>query len=356
MDRTRDPRDVVARQVRSLSASSSSRSDPAHWAPTKMSVPSAFSYCADRVRTLDYENYLCTLFLPKEHRAAALALRAFNVETASALGVTKEPQLALMRLKWWSDVVDTIHERTGGETNSEMSDEKASNNAENNPQVPDHPVAIALHALLGNGAGSARTKRWLKAVAKARVRDAEMGIENKSPAGMAYLEAYAESTSSSLLYAQLDIGAIRETNADHAASHLGKAVGITNLLRGTHHHSKQRRCYLPLDVCVKHGLAVEDVYRGKSDDSLKNAVHEVASLAKAHLDSARAMAEGLGSVGKQSGSLKPQCVLLPAIGTATYLENLEAKDFDVFHPELIRGVPPLVTQGKIAWAAMRGKY
>jgi phytoene/squalene synthetase len=75
-----------------------------------MSVASAFEYCATRVRQLDYENYLCALFLPREHRPAALALRAFNAETASALGATKEPQLALMRLKWWRDAVDAAHD------------------------------------------------------------------------------------------------------------------------------------------------------------------------------------------------------------------------------------------------------
>jgi len=38
---------------------------------------------------------------------------------------------------------------------------------------------------------------------------------------------------------------VRNTEADHAAAHLGKAIGIANLLRGTHAHSAQRRCYIP---------------------------------------------------------------------------------------------------------------
>jgi hypothetical protein len=105
--------DALARTRASRAFSASSRARDASRPPSardRMSVASAFEYCATRVRQLDYENYLCALFLPREHRPAALALRAFNAETASALGATKEPQLALMRLKWWRDAVDAAHD------------------------------------------------------------------------------------------------------------------------------------------------------------------------------------------------------------------------------------------------------
>lgn len=42
------------------------------------------------------------------------------------------------------------------------------------------------------------------------------------------------------------------TDADHAASHLGRAVGIATLLRGTAFHAQQRRCYLPLEVLAEY--------------------------------------------------------------------------------------------------------
>ena len=329
---------VRTRASRAFSASSCARdARPPPSARDRMSVASAFEYCAARVRQLDYENFLCALFLPREHRPAALALRAFNAETASALGATKDPQLALVRLRWWRDVVDAAH-GAGAE-------------------IPDHPVAIALRAVLEQtgSIGSARTKRWLRRVADARVRDAELGLENLTPSSIAFLEAYAEATSSSVLYLQLDLAGVRDTNADHAASHLGKALGIVNVLRGTAHHAKQRRCYLPLDVCAKHGAVVEDVYRGNGTEPIKDAAHEVASVAKAHLDSARGMAERLKRT-RREWSLKPETVFLPAIAASTYLERLETVDFDPFHPLLARPRAPLATQAKIAWAALTGKY
>jgi NADH dehydrogenase [ubiquinone] 1 alpha subcomplex assembly factor 6 len=339
--------DALARTRASRAFSASSRARDASRPPSardRMSVASAFEYCATRVRQLDYENYLCALFLPREHRPAALALRAFNAETASALGATKEPQLALMRLKWWRDAVDAAHD----------ADENS---------LPDHPVAIALRAVLAtqNAGGGARTKTWLKRIADARVRDAEMGLENQTPGSVAFLEAYAESTSSSVLYLQLDLGGTRDTSADHAASHLGKALGMVNLLRGTPAHAKQRRLYLPLDVCAKHGAVAEDVFRGKNTEAIKDATHEVASVAKAHLDSSRGMASTLRGVARKGSAssstpVKPETVFLPAIAASTYLEKLERVDFDAFHPSLAQPQPPLVAQAKIAWAAFTGKY
>ena len=300
----------------------------------RMTLRSAFQYCQSRVRQHDYENYLCTLALPAAHRPAALALRAFNVETASALGAVKEPHLALVRLRWWRDAVAAVHR--------------------DDDDVPDHPVAVALAAVLRGGRGGARTRRWMNAIVDARVRDAE---SNSPPLGVPYLEAYADATASSLLYLILDLCEVRHADADHAAAHLGKAIGIANLLRGTKVHAAQRRSYIPLDVAAKHGAATEDVYRATPTEGVRNAVHEVASVAKAHLDSARAMAPRL-----RADRLPPRAsaiaraALLPAVGAGAYLDALEARDFDPFHPELVRGNPPLVTQARIAWAACRGRY
>jgi len=86
--------------------------------------------------------------------------------------------------------------------------------------------------------------------------------------------------------------------------------------------------------------------RARSTEELRNAVHEVASVAKSHLDSARAMAPrlvsgaGLGSKGKGGvgggagvgtgrgiGGKGPPAtataVFLPAVATGAYLDALE---------------------------------
>lgn len=44
---------------------------------------------------------------------------------------------------------------------------------------------------------------------------------------------------------------IRNVHADHAASHLGKALGLTILLRATPYHANQRKIYLPMEILAK---------------------------------------------------------------------------------------------------------
>lgn len=73
-------------------------------------------------------------------------------------------------------------------------------------------------------------------------------------------------------------------HADHAASHLGKAQGITMMVRSLPHNCAQRIVTLPTDVLVRHKVSQEAVLRGQRDQSVKDAVFDVASRAKQHLD------------------------------------------------------------------------
>ena len=79
----------ASRHVADSSSSSSSSSGSSSSDESPPDVRSSFQYCVQRVRQHDYESYLCTLALPKERRLPAMALRAFNVETAQALGATQ---------------------------------------------------------------------------------------------------------------------------------------------------------------------------------------------------------------------------------------------------------------------------
>ena len=54
------------------------------------------------------------------------------------------------------------------------------------------------------------------------------------------------------------------------------------------------RSYIPVDR-AEHGVSTEDVYRGNSTEALRNAVHEVASAAMAHLNTARGMRERIAA-------------------------------------------------------------
>ena len=95
-------------------------------------------------------------------------------------------------------------------------------------------------------------------------------------------------------------------------------------------------------------MSTESVYRMEPSEGVRNVAHEVASVAKTHLDSARAM------VSRIPDEAKP--FMLQAVPVGRYLDALEARDFDVFDEAGAKGGAPLATQGAIAWNALRGTY
>jgi phytoene/squalene synthetase len=66
-------------------------------------------YCSESVRKLDYEHYFCLMFLKPKPRAANLAIRAFNIETATIKDTVSRPELGLLRMAFWRDTIDLIY-------------------------------------------------------------------------------------------------------------------------------------------------------------------------------------------------------------------------------------------------------
>ncbi|KAJ3090107.1 NADH dehydrogenase (ubiquinone) complex I, assembly factor 6 [Quaeritorhiza haematococci] len=110
---------------------------------------------------------------------------------------------------------------------------------------------------------------------------------------MADLERYAENTASSLLYLQLEAMGLKDVHADHAATHAGKAIGMSTMIRGTPMHVQNRHFFLPADVCAKHQLSSEMVFRQGPDTPIADVVFDVATHARQHLLEAKSLAKDL---------------------------------------------------------------
>jgi NADH dehydrogenase [ubiquinone] 1 alpha subcomplex assembly factor 6 len=77
---------------------------------------------------------------------------------------------------------------------------------------------------------------------------------------------------------------IENIHADHAASHLGKAHGIVNLIRSVPYNAQQKIVALPQDVLLQRNVPHETVLRGNCTAGLTEAVFDIAARAKHHLD------------------------------------------------------------------------
>ncbi|KAH9638703.1 hypothetical protein HF086_013975 [Spodoptera exigua] len=145
------------------------------------------------------------------------------------------------------------------------------------------------------------------------------------------IEKYAEESVSSIYYLLLSVAGLKDVHADHAASHLGKAQGITNILRSVHVSSRQKVVFLPMDILMKYQLSQENVLRCTDSEQMRNAVFEIASRANSHLDKARKIS--VPETAKQ--------IFLPGIAVHNYLTKLQKRNFNIFDRSLLLTSPTL---------------
>ncbi|KAK1912886.1 hypothetical protein P3342_004822 [Pyrenophora teres f. teres] len=183
-----------------------------------------------------------------------------------------------------------------------------------------------------------------------------------------------------MLYLTLSALPQASLTTDHIASHIGKAMGITAVLRGiplvafppqqplgtsnsmTGQSGPTRRRAPPLDVMAEANVREEDVFRqGASAPGLRDAIFTVATRANDHLITAREMLSKLRSEGTLGHDFEHQHeeehvysaqqlntgqetqlaeveqafgVFMPSIATQSWLDRLQKVDFDVFDQRL----------------------
>jgi NADH dehydrogenase [ubiquinone] 1 alpha subcomplex assembly factor 6 len=227
-------------------------------------------------------------------RRNAFALRAFNVELSRIPSVVSDNKIALMRLKFWEDAVTKLFSK-------------------NKVTLPKHPVVEELSLALKR---TSLTKRNFERLISSRK------IANLNFITMKQMEHYAEETVSSVNYLILDALSCKNVNADHAASHLGKAQGISNLLRSIYVQRSHQHLPIPQELLIKHGISQERFYRSKDNDKgVEDVVFEIATLAHQHLEKSTAL---MPKVPKEA-----RISFLPMIATKRFLEKLRRVSFNL---------------------------
>ncbi|XP_076749962.1 NADH dehydrogenase (ubiquinone) complex I, assembly factor 6 homolog sicily [Xylocopa sonorina] len=268
-----------------------------HSSATTKQTPA--TYCSELVRKHDYENFLCTLLLSREFRAAAFAIRAFNIEVAQVKDQVSDYRIGEMRLKFWTHSLNDTY----------------------NGNPPRSPVMLELHRILQKYPIS---KHYFKRLIDIRLEK----LHDDSFNDMTSIEKYAEYSNSSVYYLLLQAHGVNNINADHAASHMGKAQGIVNLIRSVPHNSRRRVNMLPQDILMKHSVSTEAILQGQSSKNLQNVIYDVASYGKLHLDATITL--------KNKVEKKAKLIFLPVVCLQKYLDDLRRADFNVFDVKLQR--------------------
>ena len=213
------------------------------------------SYCAQQLRHYDRDRYLTALFAPAAAREDLLALYTFNLELAATAERVSEAMLGEIRLQWWREALDGIE--AGSPRHHEVVEALAR--------------AMAKHDL---------DRALLDRLIDARARD----LDPAPPENLTALETYARDTSSSLMVLALQVLGHRGPDAAQTVEPLGLAWSLIGLLRALPFHAQARRCYLPTDLLKAKGLTLGQVFQGKGEPALGQAVGELLARAEEHLE------------------------------------------------------------------------
>jgi NADH dehydrogenase [ubiquinone] 1 alpha subcomplex assembly factor 6 len=114
-------------------------------------------------------------------------------------------------------------------------------------------------------------------------------------------------------YLLLESQGLTSLELDHISSHVSLCNGIATTLRGIPFRIRHNEFPLPLDICAKHNLVQEAVFRrGPEAPGLRDVVLDVATRAKDHLNTARQHIEETRRKNKEILH-SAFCVFLPAV-------------------------------------------
>lgn len=209
--------------------------------------------CDRLLQSHDPDRWLACRFIPVRHRAAVVALYAFNADVARIRSVISEPLAGEMRLQYWRDVL-------------------------NGPDQ-DHanPLASALWAVL---------KRYqlpvapLLALLDARVDD----LYDSPPVDVTALELYCGETCSVLFrYAALILADGGETGPAALSGTAGVAYAMTGLLRASGWLAAEGRVVIPLDLLDAQGLTADHIRAGTHTNGAAEPIRTLSALASRRL-------------------------------------------------------------------------
>lgn len=214
----------------------------------------AAAFCAELVRSHDFDRYAATLFVEPARRRALLALYAFNAEIVRVREMVSQPLPGEIRLQWWTDMLAGLSH--GG--------------VEGNPVAAELLHAIETHAL--------------PVAPLARLIDEHLfDLYNDPMPTLAALEGYLVDTSAVLFESAARILAPGFDQGHHLARHAGLAQGMTRVIATFPFDSARRQLFVPLQLLQQHGSGEDEAFGGVETIGLRAALGELIGEARGHL-------------------------------------------------------------------------
>lgn len=258
--------------------------------------PDDAAFCADLVRSFDFDRYAATLFVDAQARRGLLAIFAFNVEIARVRGQAEQPLAGEIRLQWWTDCLSGI----------------AHGDAQANPVAAELLRAVATFGLPADA-----LVRLVEAH-RFDLYDDPIGTEDE-------LNAYLDATAGTLfqLAGHVVSRSAELTATAAAARDAGRAFGLLRIMEIIGLASSRGQLYLPLEWLEHSGAAAADVFAGRATPALRALLDDGCRRVRTHLQAARAAV---------SENPAARAFLALALVDAR-LRRIESRAFQPFVPE-----------------------
>lgn len=296
-------------------------------------------YCIHQVKKYDRENYLAALCIKKpQMKRVTFALRAFNVELSLVRDSTTNSDRAKQRFYFWSKLIEEIIRRN---------DQDDPNLQKATAYYKHAPVAKELLDVFYMISMTDEIKQWLNDMIGARVSSKVLGYQPFD--SMEELELYCVKSNSSLYHLGCTIDMQMDSDkSENAGEHqladsirsvaelLGKAHGISNIIRGIAYNSQNNCCYIPQSLLAQHELTIRNFIGKNFDPKKARCIVEMM---------ARRCQELLDQVHSAQRSLAPSMrdLFLPRVAIQSNLKRLRRCNYDVTDQRLAskNGLLPL---------------
>ncbi|WP_297353112.1 phytoene/squalene synthase family protein [Paraburkholderia sp.] len=222
--------------------------------------PSSAAFCAELVRSHDFDRYASTLFVPADKRRALLALYAFNAEISRVREQVSQPLPGEIRLQWWTDAL-------AGNGHGDVAQ---------NPVAAELLLAIRTHDL---------SIDRLSKLIDAHIFD----LYHDPMPDLAVLESHFRDTSSALFVSAARILGDASEASNHIAEHAGLAQGVVRVAARLPFDAARRQLYLPQDMLVQNGSTAEEVFAGKITPAIRATLDQLITGAREQLATAEGM-------------------------------------------------------------------
>lgn len=226
-----------------------------------MSVDQASAaFCAELVRSHDFDRYASTLFVPADKRRSLLALYAFNTEISRVRELVKQPLPGEIRLQWWTDML-------AGAGHGDV---------EQNPVAAELLLAIRTHDL---------SIDRLSKLIDVHIFD----LYNDPMPDLALLESHFRDTLGTLLFSSAKILGDGTEASAHVAEHAALAQGVARTIARLPYDTMRRQLFIPQDMLQQNGSSLDDVFAGKMTPGIRETLDRLITGALEQLATAEGM-------------------------------------------------------------------